>query len=87
MLKDQFALVAVTTETELGVATPVIVSGTGTVGVEGGGVFDNGGALDEVPPPPHAAMRHKSAARPAALRAERSDIATDSSRKLAPTGE
>ena len=86
VLKDQFALVAVTTETELGVATPVIVSGTGTVGVEGGGVFDNGGVLDEVPPP-HAAMRHKSAARPAALRAERSDIATDSSRKLAPTGE
>jgi hypothetical protein len=83
----QFALVAVTTDTELGVATPVIVSGTGGVGTEGGGVFDDGGALEEEPPPPQAAMRHKSAVKPAALRARRSDIGTDSSTKLAPTGE
>jgi len=60
-------LVAVTTETELGVATPWIVSGTGGVGTEGGGGEpDDGGVLDEAPPPPQAVMRHNSAAKPAA---------------------
>jgi hypothetical protein len=58
---DQFALVAVTTETELGVATPWMVSGA----AGGGGVFPEGGVTDEPPPPPHAATRLNSAAQAA----------------------
>ena len=86
-MNAQFALVAVTTETELGVATPWMVSGTGGV-VEGGGVFDEGGVTAEVPPPPpHAAMRHNSAARPAAVRARRSDLSNGLLLRHRPTGE
>jgi len=58
--RAQFALVAVTTETELGVATPWMVSGA----TGGGGVLPSGGVLEE-PPPPHAVTRHKNAAQAA----------------------
>jgi hypothetical protein len=62
----QLAFVAVTTETELGVATPDIVSGAGGAG--GGLSLDGGGAAAVVPPPPpHPAIRHINAAALAAL--------------------
>ena len=57
------AFVAVTTDTELGVATPVMVSG-----VDGGLLPPGAGAFAAVPlpPPPHPEMKTKSDAATAA---------------------
>ena len=67
-------MVAVTTETALGVATPWMVSGAGagTVGVFPGGVTEDGGLAAE-PPPPQAVIRHNKAADPASLRINRNE--------------
>jgi hypothetical protein len=49
-------LVAVTTATDEGVATPSIGAGAGGLGWLGGGSFPPGGGVDdELPPPPHPA--------------------------------
>src|SRR5690242_18992616 len=64
----QLAFVAVTTDTELGVATPVIVSGAG------GGLLPPGGfgefAAVPLPPPPHPAKRQRKSAAATAARIE-----------------
>src|SRR6185295_11629393 len=51
VLRCYCALVAVTTATEVGVATPSMAAGAGGAG--GGALPPGGGVLDE-PPPPHA---------------------------------
>ena len=61
------AFVAVTTDTELGVATPVMVSGVdGGLLPPGAGVF----AAVPLPPPPHPVIRHRKSAAAAAARNE-----------------
>src|SRR6185312_10625953 len=69
--RAQFALVAVTTETELGVATPAMAWGGGGAG---GFPLPEGPGADEVPPPPQAAGRDKRAATKAARHNPRCDV-------------
>jgi hypothetical protein len=65
----QLAFVAVTTDTELGVATPWIASGA-----EGGTSPEGGGAAAGALPPPHAVTRNNTAAVPTMLRRARCDV-------------
>jgi hypothetical protein len=49
---DQFAFVAVTTDTLLGVAMPDTIAGVLSLGGGGVGEFDTGGEVSAVPPEP-----------------------------------
>ena len=62
MLREIYcALVAVTTATEEGVATPSIGAGGGGAGGAGGGELPDGGGADEELLPPHPLSTAKSA--------------------------